>query len=327
MLILEFLVKRIAQGLLIVFITSLTIFTLLRVVPGDPVRLIVGGMASPDVVEQVATKMGLRDPIVVQYARYMGGLILHGDLGQSYLRPRSGMVATGGQYIDPTKSNMAPVSDLILERVPFTLQLGGVALVFALLFAFPIGVAGGLHQDRWPNMLAFGVQSLFVSIPNFWLAIVLILFLSVKLGLLPALGYEGFSYVILPAIVLAVEIAPFIIRTLTTSLGEVMQATFIDEARVRGLSRQRIVYAHALRNAAVPLVNLLGIQLSTLIGGVLVIEYIFDYPGLGNLTVVSVIGRDFPVIQGVAIATSAVFVFINIIVDLVAYMIDPRVEL
>jgi ABC-type dipeptide/oligopeptide/nickel transport system permease component len=308
MLILEFLVKRIAQGLLIVFITSLLIFTLLRVVPGDPVRLIVGGMAPPDVVEKVATKMGLRDPIIVQYGRYMRGL-LQGDLGQSYLRPRSGMIATGGQYIDPTKSDMAPVIDQILERLPFTLQLGGMALLFALLISFPIGIAGGLHQHGWQNALAFGVQSLFVSIPNFWLAIVLILFLSVKLKLLPALGYQGFSYVLLPAIVLSVEIAPFIIRTLTTSLGEVMQSTFIDEARVRGLSRRRIVYSHAL------------------IGGVLVIEYIFDYPGLGNLTVVSVVGRDFPVIQGIAITTSAVFVFINIIVDLVAYMIDPRVEL
>jgi ABC-type dipeptide/oligopeptide/nickel transport system permease component len=326
MLILEFLVKRIAQGILIVFITSLIIFTLLRVVPGDPVRLIVGGMAPADVVEKVATKMGLRDPIIVQYGRYMRGL-LQGDLGQSYLRPRSGMIATGGQYVDPTKSDMAPVIDLILERVPFTLQLGGMALLFALLLSFPIGIAGGLHQHRWQNALAFAVQSLFVSIPNFWLAIVLILFLSVKLQLLPALGYQGFSYVILPAFVLAIEIAPFIIRTLTTSLGEVMQSPFIDEARVRGLSRRRIVYSHALRNAAVPLVNLLGIQLSTLIGGVLVIEYIFDYPGLGNLTVVSVVGRDFPVIQGIAITTSAVFVFINIMVDLVAYLIDPRVEI
>lgn len=296
MLILEFLVKRIAQGFLIVVITSLIIFTLLRVVPGDPVRLIVGGMAPPDVVEKVATKMGLRDPIIEQYGRYMGRLLLHGDLGQSYLRPRSGMIATGGQYVDPTKSDMAPVTDLILERLPFTLQLGGLALVFALAMSIPIGIAGGLHQNGWQNNLAFGVQSLFVSIPNFWLAIILILFLSVKLDLLPALGYKGFAYTILPAFVLAVEITPFLVRTLTTSLGEVMQANFIDEARVRGLSRRRIVYGHALRNAAVPLVNLLGIQLSTLIGGVLVIEYIFDYPGLGDLTVVSVVGRDFPVI-------------------------------
>jgi peptide/nickel transport system permease protein len=326
MLVVEFLIKRIAQGILIVALTSLIIFTLLRVVPGDPVRLIVGGMAPDNVVEEVATKMGLRDPIIVQYARYMGGLA-RGDLGQSYIRPRSGGVSAGGQYVDPTKAEMASVADLILERLPLTLQLGGVALAFALLMSFPIGLAGGLHQHGWQNSLAFGVQSLFVSIPNFWLAIVLILFLSVKLEWLPALGYKGFSYVLLPAFVLAVEISPFIIRTLTTSLGEVMQAPFIDEARVRGLSRRRVIYSHALRNASVPLVNLVGIQLSTLIGGVLVIEYIFDYPGLGNLTVVSVLGRDFPVIQGIAITTSAVFVFINILVDLVAYLVDPRVEI
>lgn len=326
MIFLEFLLKRVLQGLLIVALTSLIIFTLLRVVPGDPVRLIVGGMAPDNVVQEVAEKMGLRDPIVVQYGRYMSHLVT-GDMGQSYLRPKSGMVAAGGEYVDPTRADMADVWGLILERVPLTLLLAGTALVFALAISLPLGIAGGLYPRSWMAKLAFALQSLFVSIPNFWLAIILILFLSVKLGLIPALGYKGFAYVILPAIVMAVEIAPFIIRTLTTSLSAVMQADFIDEARVRGLSRRRIVFGHALRNSAVPLVNLLGIQLSTLIGGVLVVEYIFDYPGLGHLTVVSVVGRDFPVIQGIAISISAVFVFINILVDLVAYMIDPRVEL
>lgn len=326
MLIVEFLVKRIAQGLIIVGITSLLIFTLLRVVPGDPVRLIVGGMAPDDVVEQVAEKMGLRDPILVQYGRYMAGL-LQGDLGQSYLRPKSGMVAAGGEYVDPTRSDMAEVSDLILERIPLTLQLAGMSLALALLIAMPLGIAGGLKPGGAWSRIAFGVQSVFVSIPNFWLAIVLILFLSVKLQWIPALGYKGIEYAILPAIVLAVEISPFIIRTLSTSYGEVMQAYFIDEAKVRGLPRRRVVFVHALRNASVPLINLMGIQLSTLIGGVLVIEYIFDYPGLGHLTVVSVTGRDFPVIQGTAITISAVFVFINILVDLVAWLVDPRVEL
>ena len=117
--------------------------------------------------------------------------VLHGDMGQSYLRPRSGMVATGGVYVDPTKSDMAPVTDLILERLPYTLQLGGLALVFALIMAVPIGIAGGLHPNGWQNHLAFGVQSLFVSIPNFWLAIILILFLSVKLNLLPGAWVQG----------------------------------------------------------------------------------------------------------------------------------------
>ena len=326
MFLVEYLLKRLAQGVVIVFLTSLIIFTLLRVVPGDPVRLIVGGMANESVVKEVAQKMGLRDPIIVQYGRYIAGVV-QGDFGQSYVRPRNGMVVAGGEYIDPTKSNMAPVIDLVVERLPLTLMLAGMSLLFALLVSVPLGIFGGLYPDRWPSSLALLVQSVFVSIPNFWLSIVLILFLSVKLGWMPALGYQGFAYVLLPAIVLAVEICPFLIRTLTVSLGEIMQAPFIDEARVRGLSRWRIVIGHALRNAAVPLVNLLGMQLSVLIGGVLVVEYTFDYPGLGHLTVLSVVSRDFPLIQGIAILTSAVFVFINILVDLITYAIDPRVEL
>lgn len=326
MFLVEYLVKRLAQGVVIVFLTSLIIFTLLRVVPGDPVRLIVGGMASDAIVNEVAEKMGLRDPIIVQYGRYIAG-VAQGDFGQSYVRPRSGMVVAGGEYIDPTKSNMAPVIELVVERLPLTLLLAGMSLVFALAVSVPLGIFGGLYPNRWPSSLALLVQSVFVSIPNFWLSIVLILFLSVKLGWMPALGYQGFAYVLLPAIVLAVEICPFLIRTLTVSLGEIMQAPFIDEARVRGLSRWSIVIGHALRNAAVPLVNLLGMQLSVLIGGVLVVEYIFDYPGLGHLTVLSVVSRDFPLIQGIAILTSAVFVFINILVDLITYAIDPRVEL
>ncbi len=326
MFLVEYLLKRIAQGVVIVFLTSLIIFTLLRVVPGDPVRLIVGGMASETVVNEVAEKMGLRDPIIVQYGRYMAGVV-QGDFGQSYVRPRNGMVVAGGEYIDPTKSNMAPVIDLVVERLPLTLMLAGMALVFALLVSVPLGIFGGLYPNRWPSSVALMVQSVFVSIPNFWLSIVLILFLSVKLDWLPALGYQGFAYVLLPAIVLAVEVCPFLIRTLTVSLGEIMQSPFIDEGRVRGLSRWRIVFGHALRNAAVPLVNLLGMQLSVLIGGVLVVEYIFDYPGLGHLTVLSVVSRDFPLIQGIAILTSAIFVFINILVDLITYAIDPRVEL
>jgi peptide/nickel transport system permease protein len=326
MFLVEYLLKRLAQGVVIVFITSLIIFTLLRVVPGDPVRLIVGGMANESVVEEVAQKMGLRDPIIVQYGRYMAGVV-RGDFGQSYVRPKSGMVVAGGEYIDPTKSNMAPVIDLIVERVPLTLMLAGVALLFAMLISTPLGIFAGLYPDRWPATMALLTQSVFVSIPNFWLSIVLILLLSVKLGWLPALGYQGFSYVLLPAIVLAVEVSPFVIRTLSVSLGEIMQSPFIDEARVRGLPRWRIVTAHALRNAAVPLVNLLGMQLSVLLGGVLVVEYIFDYPGLGHLTVSSVVSRDFPLVQGIAILTSAVFVLINILVDLITYAIDPRVEL
>jgi peptide/nickel transport system permease protein len=319
------LVRRLGQGVLIILLTSFIIFTLLRVVPGDPVRLIVGGMAPDNVVEQVARKMGLRDPIVVQYGRYLGAL-LNGDLGRSYQRPQSGAIAQGGVYNDPTRGEMAKVSDLIMERLPLTLQLAGLGFVMALTISLPLGVWGGLNPGRLPDKIAFFAGSLFVSLPNFWLGIVLALVVSVQLQWLPSVGYQGFAYAILPAFVLAIELSPFIIRSLTVSVAQVMREPFIDAATVRGLSYRRAVFGHALRNAMAPLLNLLGIQLSTLLGGVLVVEYIFDYPGLGQLTVNAVLQRDFPLIQGIAIVASGIFVLINILVDVLATTIDPRLD-
>jgi peptide/nickel transport system permease protein len=320
-----FLLRRLAQGAVIVFLVSLLIFTLLRVIPGDPVRLMAGGMAPDELIEQIAEDMGLRDPIPVQFARYMGG-VLQGDLGQSFIRPASGAAVGGAQFDDATRSERAEVLSLIAETAPYTIQLALLSMLFALLMGVPIGVYGGLNPGRWPDRLALYIGSLFVSLPNFWLGIVLALVLSVNLGLLPAIGYQGFAYTILPAIVLAVEIAPFIIRSLTVSIAQIMRENYIAAAAVRGLGRRRIILAHALKNASVPLLNLLGVQFSMLLGGVLVVEFIFDYPGLGLLTINAVLQRDFPLIQGIAIVTSAAFVLINILVDLLATAIDPRLE-
>lgn len=317
------LVKRLGQGIVIVLITSFIIFTLLRVVPGDPARLIVGGMAPDHLVEEMATDMGLRDPIPVQYVRYMGNL-LQGDLGQSFIRPASGGSTGGSSFDDATRSDRAEVFDIIMERLPLTLQLAALALVFALIISLPLGIMAGLNPGRWQDKLAFYTGSLFVSVPNFWLGIVLILVVSVQLGLLPAIGYKNVAYAILPALVLSVEIIPFIIRTVSVSVSQVMQEQFVEVGPARGLPRSQIIYRHALPNAAVPLLNLLGIQLSTLLGGVVVVEFIFDYPGIGLLTIQSVLQRDFPIIQGIAILTSAIFVLINVFVDLVAAAIDPR---
>ncbi len=325
MFILGFLTRRILQGFIVLFLVTFAIFTLLRVVPGDPARLIVGGMAPDNVVAQKAEELGLNDPIPVQFITYLGQLV-QGDMGNSFLRPKSGAIVGASEYDDPTRGNRAQVLDLILERLPLTLQLAGVSIVFCLLIAFPLGVAGGLRPGSWMDRLAFFAGSLFVSMPNFWLGIVLAMLISVKMGLLPSIGYKGFSYTILPAFVLAIELAPFVIRTLTVSIAQVMQEEFITIAPIRGLTPFRIVFAHAIRNASIPLLNLFGIQLGTLLGGVLVVEYIFDYPGLGLLTINSVLQRDFPLIQGIAIFISGIFVFINIIVDLAATAIDPRLE-
>jgi ABC-type dipeptide/oligopeptide/nickel transport system permease component len=321
--ILGFLVRRLLQGLLVLFLVAFAIFTLLRVVPGDPARLIVGGMAPDSVVEQKAEELGLNDPIPVQFINYLG-LLVRGDMGNSFLRPKSGAIVGASEYDDPTRGDRAQVLDLILERLPLTLQLAGVSIVFCLLIAFPLGIAGGLRPGSWMDRLAFFAGSLFVSLPNFWLGIVLAMIVSVQLGWLPSIGYKNFSYTILPAFVLAIELSPFVIRTLTVSIAQVMQEEFISIAPIRGLTPVRIVVAHAIRNASIPLLNLFGVQLGTLLGGVLVVEYIFDYPGLGLLTINSVLQRDFPLIQGIAIFISGIFVFINIVVDLVATAIDPR---
>lgn len=325
MYLLSFLIRRLLQGAIVLLIVTFAIFTLLRVVPGDPARLIVGGMAPDEVVIQKAEELGLNDPIPVQFVRYLGDLV-QGDLGNSFLRPKSGATVGASAYDDPTRDDRAAVLDLILERLPLTLQLAGLAIVFSLLISFPLGVAAGLNPGKWQDKLAFYSGSVFVSVPNFWLGIMLALLFSVKLGILPSLGYKGFEYTILPAFVLAIEMSPFIIRTLSVSIAQVMQEEFIAVASLRGLRRPRIIAAHAIRNASIPLLNLFGIQLGTLLGGVLIVELIFDYPGLGRLTINAVLQRDFPIIQGVAVFISAIFVFINIAVDLAASFIDPRLE-
>jgi peptide/nickel transport system permease protein len=325
MYLLNFLVRRLLQGIVVLLIVSFSIFALLRLVPGDPARLIVGGMAPDKVVAEKAKELGLNDPIIVQYVRYLGDLV-HGDLGTSFLRPKSGAAVGAAAYDDPSREERAAVLGLITDRIPLTLQLTALSVVFALIISFPLGVAAGLNPGKWQDKLAFFTGSIFISLPNFWLGIVLAQFFSVQLGILPSIGYKGFEYTILPAFVLAVGISPFIIRTLSVSIALIMTEEFITVAPLRGLKRARIVAGHAIRNASIPLLNLFGIQLGMLLGGVLVVELIFDYPGLGRLTINAVLERDFPIIQGVAIFISAIFVFINIAVDLVASFIDPRLE-
>ncbi|MXN46592.1 ABC transporter permease subunit [Shinella kummerowiae] len=325
MFVLSFLLRRLLQGALIILLVTFIIFTLLRVVPGDPARLIVGGMAPDEVVAMKAKELGLDRPIPMQFVSYLGDIVT-GDLGTSFVRPKSGASLGGASFDDATREERAKVLDLILGTLPMTLQLAAVALALALLVAVPLGTLGGLYPGRWPDKLALAIGSICVSTPNFWLGIVLTLLLSVKLKLLPAIGYRGFSYTILPAIVLAVEIVPFILRTLTVSVAQVMREDFIQLAPIRGLSRSRTILHHALGNSAIPLINLLGVQLGMLLGGVLVIEFIFDYPGLGLLTINAVLQRDFPLIQGIAIFISVMFVMINVLVDLIAMTIDPRLE-
>jgi ABC-type dipeptide/oligopeptide/nickel transport system permease component len=324
---LSFLLRRLSQAIVIVLLAALIVFCLLRIGPGNPARLIAGGMASNETVERVTKEMGLGDGIVVQYFRYMRGVLLHGDFGTSFVRPKSGADAVaGGRADDPTRADRARVIDLILNRLPLTLQLAAMAMAIALVVSAPIGLFAGLNAGRWPDAAALLLSSVLVSMPNFWLAGILVLIVSIQFGWLPAVGYRDITYAILPAIVLAIEIIPVLVRSLTLSLGAMMSQNFVRIGPIRGLRPAQVIYRHALKGASVPLLNMLGVQLSALLGGVLVVEYIFDYPGLGMLTIEAVLQRDFPLIQAIAMLTSGIFVVVNILVDMLAGLIDPRLD-
>jgi peptide/nickel transport system permease protein len=323
--VLYFLLKRVLQGTFIVFFAVFFIFMVMRIVPGDPVRLMVGGAAPDQVLERVAKELGLKDPLLVQFGRYLKD-IAHGDFGNSFIRPKSGGSVGGEAWDDPRMHPRAEVLDLIVERIPLSLMLAGMALGWAIILGIPLGIIAGIKNGSWIDKLANAFISVSISLPNFWLGIVLILLVSLKMGILPSVGYKGFSYVILPSFVVSLELAPVLLRTIRASMIDVLGMNFIKVARARGLSRIVILLKHCLRNSLVPLLNVLGVQIGILLGGVIVVEYVFDYPGLGLLTIFAVLQRDFPLIQGIVILFASVFVFINIVVDLLCSYVDRRIE-
>lgn len=298
---------------------------IMRIVPGDPVRMMVGGAAPDQVLERVAKELGLKDPLLVQFGRYLKNMI-RGDLGNSFIRPKSGGSVGGEAWDDKRAHDRAEVLDLIVERIPLTLLLASMALGWAILIGIPFGIIAAIKQGSWVDKLSNVFISISISMPNFWLGIILMLIVSIRLKFLPSLGYKGFSYVILPSFVVSLELAPILLRTIRTSMIDVLNKNFVTVARARGLSPISILLKHCFRNSLVPLLNVLGVQIGILLGGVIVVEYVFNYPGLGLLTIYAVLQRDFPLIQGIVILFASVFVFINIIVDLLCSYVDRRIE-
>jgi peptide/nickel transport system permease protein len=321
--VLYFLARRSAQGCVIVFFAVFFIFMIMRIVPGDPVRLMVGGAAPDQVLQKVATELGLKDPLLVQFGRYLKGII-RGDFGTSFIRPKSGGSVGGEAWNDERAHARAEVFDLIIERIPLTLLLAGMAIAWAIVLGIPFGIAAAIKQGSWIDKLANGFVSISISIPNFWLGIILMLIVSIRLGILPSVGYKGLSYVILPSFAVSLELAPILLRTIRSSMIDVMRMNFVKVAKARGLSPISIIMKHCFRNSLVPLLNVLGVQIGILLGGVIVVEFVFNYPGLGLLTIYAVLQRDFPLIQGIVILFASVFVFINIAVDLVCSYVDRR---
>jgi len=312
--VLEFLVQRALISVLTLTLITLAVFTGVRLIPGDPARVLAGTDADEAGLEEIREKYGLKDPIPVQYLRWVG-LLLRGDLGESIR----------------TRESVARIVGL---KLPITLQLAAYALLIALLIAIPTGVYSAVRRNSAWDYLASGLSLGGVSIPNFWLGIMLILLFSVRLGWLPASGYVPLSQdprgnlerMLMPAFVLGAALAAVLMRQTRNSMIDVLGADYIRTAYGKGLSRRVVVFRHAIRNALVPVVTIFGLQLGALISGAVVTEQIFVVPGFGRLIVEAVFTRDYPLVQGVVLLTASAYVLINLLVDVAYSLLNPRIR-
>lgn len=297
-------------GLSLVFITwvvSSLVFFLIHLVPGDPVAVMLGDWASPADEQALRAQLGLDQPLWVQYQLYFVGL-LQFDLGQSLFFQQ-------------------PVSDLLLERLPATAYLAVMAMLVAVLIAFPLGIWAALRAGKWPDYAAMSVAMVGVSIPNFWLGPMLILLFSITLAWLPVSGADQPWAWVLPALTLGTALAAILARMLRASLLEIFHEDYIRTAKSKGLSPVRVYGVHALRNAMLPVVTIMGLQLGTLLGGAVITEVVFDWPGLGQLLVESIQRRDYPVVQGCILIISLVYITVNALTELLYAWLDPRIRL
>lgn len=299
-------VRRLAQGLVLLLLVSVVVFLLLHVVPGDPALLILGPTARTQDVAALNAQLGLNDPLPVQYVRFLGGLF-RGDLGDS-IRARR------------------PVAELIGIALPPTLQLTGAALALSCLVGVPLGVLAALRPGGIGDRLALLIALLGQSVPAFWLGMMLISLVSMRWGLLPTSGYGTWRHLILPTLALAPLGLGMTMRISRIGMLEALGEDYVRTARAKGVRASLVVAKHALRNAAIPILTIMGLQVGALVGGAVITETIFAWPGMGQLAVSSLINRDYPVVQGVVLMAALAVILINLLVDLTYALIDRRVQ-
>lgn len=309
-----FLLRR-AGGLVVVMaLVAVIVFVIVRIVPGDPAAVMLGSAATPDDVAALRTRLGLDQPLLVQfliYCRQIASL----DLGQSIFLNR-------------------PVSQAIAERAQLTALLTGMSAAIAVLIGVPVGVVSAVKRGRAIDHLATGGAMLFASLPSFWVGLTLIEALAVRRAWFPVAGWgdpgDGLGahlyHLVLPAVALGLPNSALIIRFTRTSMLDVLGEDYVRTAQAKGLPPWRVVTRHALRNALIPVLTVIGLTVATLIGGAIVTETVFGLPGVGSLIVSAVLRRDYPVIQGTLLVISGVYVLINLAVDLLYTLVDPRVR-
>lgn len=302
-----YVVRRLLLAVFVLWGVATTVFIIVRVVPADPALLIAGSDATPAQLAQLRADLGLDQPILLQYLQFLGGAVT-GDLGDSYTLKQ-------------------PATELIAQVLPNTALLALLACLVALILAFPLGLLAALRANQ-PIDRVVTTGSLFTqALPNFWIGVVLLLIFSRTLKWLPSVGLDGPENLVLPVIVLALPFVSVLTRMIRNGLLEVMGEGYIQTARAKGLSERVVVFQHAVRNAAIPVVTIVGLQFGTLLGGAVVTESVFSFPGIGRLLVSSIQGRDYNVIQACVLVIAAIFVIINLVVDLTYGALDPRVRL
>ena len=310
-----FLIRRLHLTLPILFIVSVVCWSLINLIPGDPATVILGPEASEQAKDQMRERLGLNDPLVVQYVDWLGN-VLRGDLGESL---RDG----------------TPVSQLILQRLPVTLELALGTFLVSLTIAVVAGILSASNRGTWIDYLSTGFALGGISIPHFWLGMMFIIIFAVSLGWLPASGYEPFfqnpvaniTAMILPVLATGLRESAELTRMLRSSLLEELGSDYVRTALSKGLSRRVVVIKHAVRNALIPFVTASGLQIAGLLGGLVVTEQVFQLPGVGRLIVESIEERDFTVVQGAVLTVTAIVVLINVLVDTLYAIIDPRIAL
>lgn len=312
----RFALKRLVETIPVLFLMTILVFGLLLLLPGDPVLGMLGPAAQVDqeTVESLRRDLNLDEPIPVQYVTWLGNIV-QGDFGRSI-------------------SSRQPVAEAIVGRLPATAYLAGLSMLVMVVIAFPMGILAATRQNTIWDVLASGFSVFGLAIPGFWLAILMVMLFGVKLGWLPTSGYvspfespsESIRHLIMPAIALGASGAGGLTRQLRSSLLEVLREDYIRTARAKGLRGQIVLWRHALRNALIPSVTVLGLSLGHLLGGSLIVESIFLVPGVGSLLVNAIFTRDFPVVQAGTLVIATAVVIVNLGVDVLYGLLDPRIS-
>ncbi len=309
-----YLTKRLLIAVVTLALASVVVFSVIEIVPGDPARLMLGMNATADAVQALRDQMGLDQPLIVRYLDWIGRLLVF-DFGKSY-------------------SYNVPVRDLVAERVVVSLPLALMALALSTLIAIPVGIFSAERRGRMADAISMGAAQLGVAVPNFWFALLLVYVFAVWLHLVPAGGFPGWSAgvwpalksLILPAIALALPQAAILSRVTRSAMLEVLGEDYIRTARAKGMPRNVVLWHHALRNALIPVLTILGLQFAFLLAGTIIIENVFYLPGLGRLVFQAITQRDLIVVESVVMLLVAVVVLVNLLVDLSYAIVDPRLR-